>query len=108
MQELIKFAWNHLKSEDTTSKQCAYVLVCRFIEAYETPPKIILQVYVALLRAFQPEARSLVRQALDILTPALEKRVIRSLSPPFYIFIYRVIWFSFLLQILGLSGRKRY
>lgn len=43
-KELIKFAWNHLKSEDTTSKQCAYVLVCRFIEAYETPPKIILQV----------------------------------------------------------------
>lgn len=33
------------------------------------------QVYVALLRAFQPEARSLVRQALDILTPALDKRL---------------------------------
>lgn len=74
-QDLIKFAWGHLKSEDTTSKQCAYVLVCRFIEAYETPAKIILQVYVALLRSFQLEARSLVRQALDILTPALKKRV---------------------------------
>jgi transformation/transcription domain-associated protein len=52
-KELIKFAWNHLKSEDMTTRQCAYVLVCRFIEAYETPPKIVLQVYVALLRAFQ-------------------------------------------------------
>ena len=30
--------------------------VCRFIATYETPPKIILQVYVALLRTFQPEA----------------------------------------------------
>jgi len=74
-KELIKFAWNHLKSDDATSKQCAYVLVCRFIEAYETPPKIILQVYVALLHSFQPEARYLVRQALDILTPALNMRV---------------------------------
>eukprot|EP00026_Physarum_polycephalum_P000015 Phypoly_transcript_00015.p1 GENE.Phypoly_transcript_00015~~Phypoly_transcript_00015.p1 ORF type:complete len:3639 (+),score=586.09 Phypoly_transcript_00015:159-11075(+) len=74
-KDLIKFAWGHLKSEDTTSKQCAYVLVCRFIEAYETPPKIILQVYVALLRSFQLEARSLVRQALDILTPALKRRL---------------------------------
>eukprot|EP01114_Cavostelium_apophysatum_P014185 TRINITY_DN3613_c0_g1_i5.p1 TRINITY_DN3613_c0_g1~~TRINITY_DN3613_c0_g1_i5.p1 ORF type:complete len:3612 (+),score=1106.25 TRINITY_DN3613_c0_g1_i5:200-11035(+) len=74
-KELIKFAWNHLKSEDTNTRQCAYVLVCRFIEAYETPPKIILQVYVALLRAFQPEARALVKQALDILTPALQKRL---------------------------------
>jgi transformation/transcription domain-associated protein len=74
-KELIKFAWNHLKSEDTTSKQWAYVNVCRFIDVYETPPKIILQVYVALLRTYQPEARKLVRTALEILTPALPKRL---------------------------------
>jgi transformation/transcription domain-associated protein len=43
-KELIKFAWNHLKSSDSTSKQWAYANVCRFIEAFETPPKIILQV----------------------------------------------------------------
>lgn len=49
--------------------------VCRFVEAYDTPPRIILQVYVGLLRAFQPEARSLVKQALDILTPALPRRL---------------------------------
>jgi transformation/transcription domain-associated protein len=49
--------------------------VCRFIEAYDAPHKIILQVYVALLRAFQPESRPLLKQALDILTPALPKRL---------------------------------
>jgi transformation/transcription domain-associated protein len=43
-KELIKFAWNHLKSDDSLSKQWAYVNVCRFIATYETPPKIILQV----------------------------------------------------------------
>ena len=74
-KDLIKFAWNHLKSEDTTSKQWAYVDVCRFIQVYETPPKIILQVYVALLRTYQAEARVLVRIALDILTPSLPKRL---------------------------------
>jgi transformation/transcription domain-associated protein len=68
-KELIKFAWNHLKSEDMTTRQCAHVLVCRFIEAYDTPPKIILQVYIGLLKAYQPEAKVLVKQALDILTP---------------------------------------
>ena len=47
-KELIKFAWNHLKSEDTQSKQCAYVNVCRFIQVYDTPPKIILQVRLTL------------------------------------------------------------
>jgi len=74
-KELIKFAWNHLKSEDNTSKQWAYVNVCRFISVYETPSKIILQVYVALLRTFQPESKKLVRVALDILVPALPTRL---------------------------------
>jgi transformation/transcription domain-associated protein len=64
-----------LKREDSTSKHWAYVNVCRFIEAYDAPHKIILQVYVALLRAFQPENRPLLKQALDILTPALPKRL---------------------------------
>jgi len=74
-KELIKFAWNHLKSEDTNTRQWAYLLVCRFIEAFDTPPKIILQIYIGLLRASQPESRSLVKQALDILTPTLQKRL---------------------------------
>lgn len=74
-KELIKFAWNHLKSDDSTSKMWAYVNVCRFIAVYETPPKIILQVYVALLRAYQPESKDLVQTALDILVPALPRRL---------------------------------
>jgi len=91
-KELIKFAWNHLKSEDSSCRQWAYVNVCKFIATYETPPKIILQVsdltqcvragscvcvqvYVALLRTFQPEARELVRLALDVLVPALPIRL---------------------------------
>ena len=41
---------------------------------YETPPKIILQVYVALLRAYKIE-RALVSKALDILVPALPIRL---------------------------------
>jgi len=74
-KDLIKFAWSHLKSDDSLSKQWAYVNVCRFVATYETPPKIILQVYVALLRTFQPEARELVKVALDVLIPALPKRL---------------------------------
>ena len=34
-----------------------------------------VQVYVALLRTFQPEARELVKVALDVLMPALPKRL---------------------------------
>lgn len=74
-KDLIKFAWHHLKSDDATVKHWAYVNVCRFIEVYETPPKIILQVFVALLRTHQTEAKHLVRMALDVLTPALARRL---------------------------------
>lgn len=78
-KELIKFTWNHLKSEDSASKHWAYVNVCQFIERYETPNKIILQVYVALLRTHQAD-KELIRCSLDVLIPALPRR----LSPEDY------------------------
>lgn len=74
-KELIRFGWNHLKREDSIAKQWAFVNVSRFFEAYQAPDKIILQVYVALLRYCQPDSRHLVRRALDILTPALPVRL---------------------------------
>lgn len=77
-KEVIKFGWNHLKREDSVAKQWAFVNVSRFIEAYQAPDKIILQVYVALLRACQQDGRALVRQALDILTPALPRRLVHN------------------------------
>ncbi len=48
-KDIIKFAWNHLKSDDTIMKHWAYVLVCRFIAAYDTPSKIIFQVIFLLM-----------------------------------------------------------
>ncbi|KAJ4844568.1 hypothetical protein Tsubulata_023584 [Turnera subulata] len=74
-KELIKFGWNHLKREDSASKQWAFVNVCHFLESYQAPEKIILQVFVALLRTCQPENKLLVKQALDILMPALPRRL---------------------------------
>ena len=43
-KELIKFGWNHLKREESPAKQWAFVNVCTFLEAYQAPEKIILQV----------------------------------------------------------------
>lgn len=51
-KELIKFGWNHLKREESASKQWAFVNVCHFLEAYQAPEKIILQVLVHVLYAF--------------------------------------------------------
>ncbi|KAJ4837648.1 hypothetical protein Tsubulata_032331 [Turnera subulata] len=84
-KELIKFGWNHLKREDSASKQWAFVNVCHFLESYQAPEKIILQVFVALLRTCQPDNELLVKQALDILMPALPWRLALGARMPIWI-----------------------
>ncbi|KAL2811601.1 hypothetical protein BJX63DRAFT_274498 [Aspergillus granulosus] len=78
-KDIIKFAWNYIRLEDIINKYGAYVLISYFIAHYETPFKIVVQVYVALLRAHQNEGKALVTQALDILAPVLPARI---LAPP--------------------------
>lgn len=74
-KNIIKFAWNYNKIEDITCKQAAYVVLARFVAEYATPSNIIIQIFVALIRTHQPEVRTLVRQALDILLPIMPDRV---------------------------------
>lgn len=76
-QDLIKYCWSLLKSDDTTTKSWAYLVVCRYASVLDTPSKVVLQVYVALLRSHQQEGKELVREALDLLAPALPKRLNR-------------------------------
>ncbi|KAJ9213961.1 hypothetical protein DTO166G4_4406 [Paecilomyces variotii] len=75
-KDIIKFAWNYIRLEDIINKYGAYVLISYFIAHYETPSKIVVQVYVALLRAHQNEGKALVTQALDVLAPVLPKRIL--------------------------------
>uniref|UniRef100_A0A6N2LGT6 Uncharacterized protein n=1 Tax=Salix viminalis TaxID=40686 RepID=A0A6N2LGT6_SALVM len=70
-KELIKFGWNHLKREDSASKQWAFVNVCHFLEAYQAPEKIILQVAL-VIEAKDKEATTMYTQALELLSQALE------------------------------------
>eukprot|EP00871_Galdieria_phlegrea_P000035 jgi/Galph1/1031/GphlegSOOS_G5851.1 len=74
-KELIKFGWDHLKKEDSTSKYWAFVNISRFFEAFQAPEKVILQVFLALLRAWQSDGRTLIRHALSIITPVIPQRI---------------------------------
>ena len=74
-KDIIKFGWSYMKLEDTINKHAAYVLVSYFIAQFETPTKIVNQIYVALLKAHQSEGRALVIQALDLVAPFLPKRL---------------------------------
>lgn len=74
-KDIIKFGWTYIRLEDVINKQAAYVAIGYFIAHYETPAKIVQQVYFSLLRASQNEGRALVTQALELIAPVLPKRV---------------------------------
>ncbi|MBW0462525.1 hypothetical protein O181_002240 [Austropuccinia psidii MF-1] len=74
-KEIIKFGWGFLSlKDDQTVKNTAYILIARFIDAYDSPTKIVSQILLALLKLHTGEAKHLAQKALDILLPALPKR----------------------------------
>lgn len=99
--KLIKFGWNHLKREDSIARQWAFVNVSRFFEAYPAPVKIILQVYVALLRTYRSDGKDLVQQALDILTPALPRRLVHNPAEHKY-----PLWIRYTKKVLMEEGHS--
>lgn len=73
-KDIIKFGWTFIRLEDIINKHAAYVVIGYFIAHYETPPKIVTQVYLSLLKTNQNEGRALVTQALELIAPVLPKR----------------------------------
>ncbi|CAG8473496.1 8844_t:CDS:10, partial [Racocetra fulgida] len=70
--DLAKMGWNWSRADDITAKQTAFVFLAQiFAEFNSVNSKILFQSYFALLRAHQLEARTLVKQALDILVPVI-------------------------------------
>lgn len=73
-KDIIKFGWTYIRLEDALNKHAAYVVLCYFIANYDTPAKIVTQVYLSLLKNNQNEGRTLVTQALELMAPVLPKR----------------------------------
>jgi transformation/transcription domain-associated protein len=73
-KDIIKFGWTYIRLEDVVNKHAAYVVIGYFVAHYETPGKIVLQVYQSLLRTNQNEGRPLVSQTLELMAPVLPKR----------------------------------
>ncbi|THH03836.1 hypothetical protein EW145_g5969 [Phellinidium pouzarii] len=73
-KDVIKFAWGYINVEDQTVRQVAYLLAARFFEAFDSPAKFIISAWTGLLKPPHVEGnRTLIRQALDILAPVLQK-----------------------------------
>lgn len=73
-KDVIKLGWSYIKTADMTTKAAAHCLIAQFLAVYDSKPKILMPIYTTLLRQHQAEARSLVKEALNVLTPELPTR----------------------------------
>ncbi|KAK4137532.1 hypothetical protein BT67DRAFT_372977 [Trichocladium antarcticum] len=79
-KDFIKFGWTYIRLDDVINKHAAYVVIGYFIAHYETPAKIVTQIYFSLLKTNQNEGRALVTQALELMAPVMPKRCNTSLG----------------------------
>jgi transformation/transcription domain-associated protein len=73
-KDVIKLGWSYIKTPDTTTKTAAHCLIAQFLSVFDSKPKILMPIYSTLLRSHQVEARGLVKDALNVLTPMLPQR----------------------------------
>lgn len=78
LRRLMTFAWPCLLAKncvDPATKYHGHLLLAHIIAKFAIHKRIVLQVFHSLLKAFAVEARTVVRQALEILTPAMPQRM---------------------------------
>ena len=78
LRRLMTFAWPCLLSKncvDPATKYHGHLLMSHIIAKFAIHKRIVLQVFHSLLKAHAMEARAVVSQALEILTPAMPVRM---------------------------------
>jgi transformation/transcription domain-associated protein len=78
LRRLMTFAWPCLLVEncvDPATRYHGHLLLSHIIDKFAIHRKIVLQVFHSLLKAHALEARNVVRQALEILTPSMPLRM---------------------------------
>ena len=90
-KDIIKFGWTYIRLDDVIIKHAAYVVIGYFIALYDTPQKIVTQIYLSLLKVNQNEGKTLVSQALELVAPVLPKRCGNDRNSPWAIAPRRVL-----------------
>ncbi|KAA0197800.1 hypothetical protein HAZT_HAZT001767 [Hyalella azteca] len=78
LRRLMTFTWPCLLAKncvDPATKYHGHLLLSHIIAKFAINRRIVLQVFHSLLKAHAMEARTVVRQALEILTPAMPARM---------------------------------
>ena len=78
LRKLMTYAWPCLMSKncvDPATRYHGHLLLSHIIAKFAIHKRIVLQVFHSLLKAHAVEARNVVRQALEILTPSMPGRM---------------------------------
>eukprot|EP00118_Oscarella_pearsei_P018052 m.182608 g.182608 ORF g.182608 m.182608 type:complete len:3843 (+) comp39295_c0_seq28:119-11647(+) len=78
LRRLTAYAWPCLlprQCEDPAARYHGHLLLAHIIAKFAIHKKIVLQVFLSLLKAHAVEARGVIRQALEVLTPAIQARM---------------------------------
>ncbi|CAG7721830.1 unnamed protein product [Allacma fusca] len=78
LRRLMTWAWPCLLSKtcvDSSTKYYGHLLLSQIIAKFAIHKRIVLQVFHSLLKASAIDAKGVVKQALEILTPALPSRM---------------------------------
>nr|XP_018903777.1 PREDICTED: transformation/transcription domain-associated protein isoform X3 [Bemisia tabaci] len=78
LQRLMTYAWPSLLNRncmDPATRYHGHLLIAFIITKFNVFKRIVSQVFRSLLKAYSMEIRGVVRQALDILTPALPTKM---------------------------------
>lgn len=78
LRRLMTFAWPCLLSKtcvDSSTKYYGHLLLSHIIAKFAIHKRIVLQVFHSLLKASVMEAKGVIKQALEIITPALPVRM---------------------------------
>eukprot|EP00004_Rigifila_ramosa_P010970 TRINITY_DN2313_c0_g1_i2.p1 TRINITY_DN2313_c0_g1~~TRINITY_DN2313_c0_g1_i2.p1 ORF type:complete len:2839 (-),score=607.47 TRINITY_DN2313_c0_g1_i2:2918-10357(-) len=95
---IAEFAYNASRLEEPMVKNTAYMLLARFVEQFDSLEKMVIKVYVSLLKAHSPESRPHSKPALDVLTPTLPIRLRKNPPDPV------PDWITFTVQTLAEEG----
>ena len=78
LRRLMTYAWPCLQNKncvDPSTRYHGHLLLSHIISKFAIHRRIVLQVFHSLLKAHAAEARGVVRQALEILTPSMPGRM---------------------------------
>lgn len=70
-KEIVKVAWDCMKTRDATARHMGYLLGARFFTAFESPQNFIRNTWTGLLKTKESEARAIYRKAIDVLADCL-------------------------------------